>query len=73
MVTQVRRSDHVCARTACDRTNAVFWNRETQKFYCPRCARNIREFSPELIPWVPVPDDQRQNAEAYIAAITPNP
>jgi len=61
-----RRSEAVCAREACDRRNAVFWNRETRRFYCPRCARLIREGSPHLIPWVPVPDDRRADPEAFI-------
>lgn len=64
----VRRSEHVCARTACDRRNAVLWNRETRRFYCPRCARAIREYSPQLIPWVPIPDEHRADPEAFIEA-----
>lgn len=40
----------VCARTACDHTPAIHFNRGTGRYYCTPCARRIND--------VPQPDGQ---------------
>lgn len=34
-----------CNRTACDATNAVWWNKYTQMFYCETCAKRINQLA----------------------------
>lgn len=34
-----------CNRSACDKSNAVFFNHSTEKYYCPKCARTINEYN----------------------------
>lgn len=31
----------ICYRTACNNTNAVFYNHSTREHYCPACAKLI--------------------------------
>lgn len=33
-----------CARTACNHTNALWWNRSTERYYCKPCARRIMSY-----------------------------
>lgn len=32
-----------CNRTACQKPNAVYYNKSTQKYYCKACADRINE------------------------------
>lgn len=37
-----------CARNACQRPGATFWNSSTRDWYCRRCALAINEHAPGL-------------------------
>lgn len=39
---------HICARTACRKPEATWWNPSTRAYYCRSCALKINEYSPGL-------------------------